>query len=179
MFANRTDSFGRVTRALHWTPALLVLALLGLGTAIARMELSLSTLWLFSLHKSLGIAVLLLTALRLAWHRVSPPPAPLPAPAPWQTALARAVHRTFYVLLVAIPLSGWIGSGASGLDVIVFGGLRLPPLVAPSIAVEDAAFAVHRLLTRLFAALVLLHAAAALHRARAGDGTLRRMLRGG
>lgn len=175
---NDAARFGWLTRALHWVIALLVLGQWGLGTLIAGMQASLSNLWLFGLHKSLGITVLMLMVLRLAWHRISPPPLPLPGPPPWQQALARATHAAFYVLLVLVPLSGWIASGASGLDVVVFGGVVLPPLAPASVALEDAFFRVHDILTKVLMGLIALHVAGAVKRAVAGDGTLRRMIRG-
>lgn len=175
---NGPAGFGWLTRALHWAIAALVLGQWALGTVIAGMQASLSNLWLFGLHKSLGVTILGLMLLRLAWHRLSPPPPPLPGVARWQMALARATHAGFYMLLVLVPLSGWIASGASGLDVVVFGGLVLPPLAPASVAVEDAFFRVHRVLTKALLALIALHVAGAIKRAMAGDGTLRRMLRG-
>lgn len=175
---NGSDSFGWLTRGLHWSIAALVLGQWALGTAIAGMQASLSNLWLFGLHKSVGVTILALMVLRLAWHRLSPPPPPLPGVAPWQIALARATHVGFYVLLVLAPLSGWIASGASGLDVVVFGGVVLPPLAPASVAVEDAFFLVHDVLTKALLALIALHVAGAVKRAVAGDGTLRRMIRG-
>lgn len=175
---NGPDSFGWVTRALHWSIAALVLGQWALGAVIAGMQASLSNLWLFGLHKSVGITILALMVLRLVWHRLSPPPPPSPGPPRWQIALARAAHAAFYVLLLLVPLSGWIASGASGLDVVVFGGVVLPPLAPPSVAVEEAFFQVHDVLTKALLALIALHVAGAVKRAWAGDGTLRRMVRG-
>lgn len=175
---NDLDGFGWLTRALHWTVAALVLGQWGLGTTIANMQASLSNLWLFGMHKSVGVTILALMLLRLAWHRLSPPPSPLPGVPRWQLTLARATHAGFYILLVLVPLSGWIASGASGLDVVVFGGVVLPPLAPPSVAVEDAFILIHRVLTRVLLVLIALHVAGAIKRAMAGDGTLRRMICG-
>lgn len=175
---NDTDGFGWVTRLLHWAIAALVVLQWALGSVIADMQANLSNLWLFGLHKSLGVSILALMCLRLAWHRVSPPPPPLPGVPGWQIGLARGVHAGFYVLLIAVPLSGWIASGASGLDVVVFGGVVLPPLAPASIAIEDAFFLIHGLLTDLLLVLIALHVAGAVKRAWAGDGTLGRMTRG-
>jgi cytochrome b561 len=175
---NGPEGFGLVTRALHWLTAAGVLAMLGLGLTIARMEASLSNLWLFGLHKTIGLTLLALTLVRIAWHRASPPPPPIAAPRPWQTRLAVATHAGFYALLLVAPLAGWVASAASGLDVVVFGRWTLPKVAPTSPALEAAAFAVHRAATWTFGALVLLHIAGAAARAARGDGTLRRMLRG-
>ena len=172
---NTESSFGWVTRAIHWAMALGVIAMLGLGSYIARMEVGMSNLWLFGLHKSIGVVLLALLILRLIWHLASPPSRSLPADTPWKDSAARWVHRSFYVLLIAVPLSGWVGSGASGLDVVIFERFTLPPLAPTSEAWESAAFAVHFVLTKLLALCVVLHVAGALTRR---DGTLRRMVRG-
>jgi cytochrome b561 len=176
---NGPDSFGAVTRTLHWLMAAGVLVMLGFGTYVARMEVGLSNLWLFGLHKSVGLTLLALLLARLVWHRLSPPPPPLAGPPPWQMRLARATHGGFYALLLLVPLSGWVGSAATGLDVVLFGHWALPPVAPASEALEGAAFGVHRVLTKLLAALVLLHVAGAAKRALSGDGTLRRMISGG
>lgn len=177
-WTNGPQSFGRITRALHWTTAALVLCQLPLGAYTARMAPGLSNLWLYGLHKSLGVAVLALVLVRLAWHRLSPPPPPLGPPGAWDRRAAQAVHGALYLCLLAQPLAGWVASSATGLEVVVFGGLVLPPLAPASPAWEDAAFALHRWLGWGLAALVAVHVAGALRRARARDGTLRRMLRG-
>ena len=176
--ANAPDSFGLITRLLHWLTAAAVLGLLGLGSYIARMEVGLSNLWLFGLHKSLGLTVLALTLLRLAWHRASPPPPPIPGPPPWQMRAARATHAALYALLIAVPVAGWVGSSASGIDTVLFGRWTLPPVAPVSEPLEAAAFAAHGVLTKLLLAVVLLHVAGAVARGLGRDGTLRRMVRG-
>lgn len=175
---NGVAEFGWVSIALHWVTAVAVLTQLGLGSYVARMPPRLDNLWLFGLHKSIGFSVLGLTLLRLLWHRLSPPPGPLPGAPPWADRLARATHRLLYVLLIAIPLSGWVASSATGLDVLFAERWRLPAIAPVSEAWEDAGFLVHGVLTKLLGALLLLHVAGAVKRSVEGDGTLRRMLRG-
>lgn len=175
---NGADSFGAVTRTLHWSVAVCVLAALPLGTFIARSEITLSNLWLFAFHKSLGVTVLSLVILRLAWHRVSPPPAPIPAKRAWQDVAARWVHRSFYVLLLAVPLSGWFASSATGIDSVIWGRWTLPRIAPVSERWESLGFAIHWWLTKLLALGVLLHLAGVVQRVRGGDGTLRRMIFG-
>ena len=175
---NTADRFGWLSRALHWGMALAILGMLGLGTVLDRMEVNLSNLWLFGLHKTVGITLLALMVLRLVWHRISPPPRPLGGVPGWQITAARWTHRAFYGLLLAVPLSGWIASSATGIDVMFADRWGMPALAPVSEAWENAGFAVHGILTKLLAALILLHVAGALKRAIAGDGTLRRMLWG-
>ena len=172
------DGFGWVSRTIHWAMAAGIIAMLGLGLYIAEMEPSLDTLWLYGLHKSVGLTLLLLVLLRILWHRLSPPPPPLGGVAPWQMALARGAHLALYALMLAVPLTGWIGSAATGIDVLWW-GLRLPRPVPLSEAWSEAAFALHGGLTKVLTGVVGLHVAGALWRQFGhGDGTLRRMLRG-
>ena len=176
---NNPGSFGWVTRLLHWITAVLVLTALPLGLWIAEMEPSLSAIKYFGYHKTIGITILALCVLRILWHRVSPPPEPLPGKSPWQDRAARAVHRAFYVLLLAMPLSGWAASSATGIDTVVFNRWTLPRIAPVSETWEAAGFALHGLLGSLLAAAVALHLAGALHRAFVSrDGTVARMIRG-
>ncbi|MEL6643836.1 MAG: cytochrome b/b6 domain-containing protein [Pseudomonadota bacterium] len=171
---NTLNEFGIITRVLHWLIAVGVIAMLALGSYITRMEVGFSNFWLFGLHKSIGLTLFLLVGIRIVWHVISRPPAPLPS-APWKDRLARWVHLGFYALLVLVPLTGWIASAASGLDVVVFDRLTLPQIAPTSETVEEAFFTLHWGLTKLLAALALLHIAGALTRR---DGTLRRMILG-
>ena len=174
---NGPDSFGLVTRVIHWGMMLLVVAMLALGNRIAGMEPGLSILWLYGLHKTLGFLVLALVLVRIAWHLVSPPPPPLGARGLSFWA-ARSAHWAFYVLLIAIPLTGWAGSSATGIDVMIADRWTVPPLVAPSAEGEAFWFRLHGILTKILLGLVVLHMLGALKREMDGDGTLTRMIRG-
>lgn len=174
---NTADGFGLVTRLFHWGMMALVLFMLALGTRVANLEPGLAGLWLISLHKTLGFLVLALILMRILWHLASPPPRPMGPPG-LMLILAKAVHRAFYLLLIAIPLAGWAGSSATGIDVMIADRWTLPPLVAASEAAEIFWFGVHGALTKLLIGLILLHVAGAVKRALSGDGTLRRMIRG-
>ena len=176
---NGADRFGWVTRALHWGTALAVLAALPLGLWISDMEPSLAALRYFGWHKTLGITVLALILLRIVWHRVSPPPPPIPSGTVWQDRAATFVHRAFYLLLLAMPLSGWIASSATGIDTVVFGRWTLPRIAPVSEAWEEAGFEIHETIASLLVVLIVLHVAGAAHRALIHrDGTLRRMVTG-
>lgn len=173
---NTPESFGLVTRLLHWGIAGLVVVQLSLGLRIADMEPGLSNLWLYSLHKSLGLITLALMTARILWHLASPPPRPIGGG--WQAIAARATHWMIYALLLAIPLSGWAASSATGIDILFFDRWTVPPIAPVSALWEERGFALHDLLTKALLALVFLHMGAALKREMDGDGTLRRMIRG-
>lgn len=158
--------------------ALAIVFMLVFGTVLARMTPALGTLWLYPLHKSIGLGLLALVLLRLVWHRISPPPASLTTGIPrWQQRAARAAHAGLYTLMIAAPLSGWIGSAATGITVSFFGLGPLPQIVPASEWLDSAGFLAHAILTKALFALVILHVAAALHRHFSfRDRTLRRML---
>lgn len=175
---NTSDSFGLVTRLLHWLMALAILIMLALGTRLQGLQPGLANLWLYGLHKSIGLSLLMLVLIRLVWHRISPPPAPIGDPSALSQRLARAGHILIYLLLIAIPLSGWVASSASGIDTMFFDTWVVPPIAPVSEAWESAGWAVHGALTKLLMALLLIHVGAALKRQMEGDGTLSRMWSG-
>jgi cytochrome b561 len=175
---NGANRIGIVTRLLHWTMAAGVLATIPIGLRIANAEPSLALIPWFGLHKTIGVTLLALVLLRLAWHRITPPPGPLPGGPPWARKLARATHRAFYLLLLLVPLTGWIASSATGLDTVVFGRWTVPALAPASPGIERWAFALHRAGAYALAALVVVHVAGAVKRTIAGDGTLGRMITG-
>jgi cytochrome b561 len=175
VLANGSARFGLFTRVIHWVTAVLVIGMLGFGTYIARMEVDMSNFHLFGWHKTIGIVVLTLVIVRLVWHRLSPPPGPMETVPRWQLRLATFAHLALYLLLIAVPLTGWIASAATGIDVVIFGSWTLPRIAPVSEAWENGFFTAHGVLTKLLAALVVLHVAGALHRS---DGTLRRMVFG-
>ncbi len=174
---NGPAEFGLVTRLLHWTMMLIIFGQLALGLRIENMEPGLANLWLYGLHKTLGFLVLVLILIRIAWHIASPPPPPL-GPRNALFLLARAVHLAIYTLLIVIPLTGWAGSSATGLDVMIAEHWTVPPLVEASEEAETFWFGLHDILTKLLMALILLHVLGALRRQAEGDGTLTRMIRG-
>ena len=178
VWRNDAAHYGRVSRLLHWTMAALILGQIPLGLYLLRMTPGLANLWLFGLHKSLGVTVLLLALVRLIWHRVSPPPAPLGDPRHWTGRLARAVHAAIYVLLLVIPLSGWIGASGSGIQTVLWNRWTLPAIAPATEAWQDGGFLVHAVATRLLMALLALHIAGALRRAMLHDGTLARITTG-
>lgn len=174
---NGPDEFGLVTRTLHWTMMFIVLGQIALGLRIANLEPGLASLWLYGLHKTAGFGLLALILIRIAWHLVSPPPPPL-GPHNALFRVARTVHWALYLLLVAIPLTGWAGSSATDLDVMIADRWIVPPLVEASEKSEAFWFGLHDILTKLLMALIALHVLGALKRQTQGDGTLTRMLKG-
>lgn len=176
---NTEHGFGRISRLIHWAMAALIIGQLLLGLRIADMQPGLANLWLYGLHKTIGFAALALILLRLGWHRFSPPPPPLGDPKALANRAARAAHRLLYTLLLVIPLSGWIASSATGIDVMVLERWTMPVIAPISEAWEKNGFLVHSVAGKVLMAILLLHVAGALLRAIQGDGTLDRMISGG
>lgn len=183
--ANTPLRFGLVAVTLHWLIALLFLAMLAIGVTMTNLALADPlTFPLYQLHKSIGVTIFVLVVLRLAWRITGHVP-PLPGTLkPWERAAAYLTHYGLYVVLLAMPLTGWITVSASpyGIPTILYGYVKLPHLgfVVTSThkaAIESAASWTHWGLAWIGVTLVALHAAAALkHHFILKDDVLMRML---
>ena len=160
--ADAVERYSAPAIVLHWLVAVLIFVTFPLGLIMQDLPLSPDKLKLYSYHKWIGISILMLVALRLAWRFTHSPP-PLPASvAPWQRTVSRIVHGLLYALMLAIPLSGWLMSSAKGFQTVWFGVLPLPDLVGKDKALGEQLAALHEALNFTLLAFVLLHAAAAL-----------------
>lgn len=169
------QQYNRPAVALHWLIALLILAALPLGLYMHDLPLSPTKLKLFSYHKWIGVTVLWLAVLRILWRFAQKAPAPLPAPR-WQQLAAAATHGFLYLLLFAIPISGWLMSSAKGFTTVYFGVLSLPDLVAKDATLGETLTEVHEALNYFLMGLLALHIAGALkHHFIDHDATMRRM----
>jgi cytochrome b561 len=171
--------YTRTAIALHWLTALLILVALPMGMVMHELDLSPFKLQLYAWHKWIGVTVFGLTLLRLLWratHPVPPPPAGMPA---WQRWLASGVHGLLYLLLILIPLSGWLMSSAKGFQTVYLGIWPIPDLVGKHEDLGEILEEVHEALNNGLMWLLLAHVGAALkHHYLDGDDTLRRMLPG-
>ncbi len=165
-------------QALHWLVAAMMFAVLPLGwIAVALPEQNAWSQTFFTLHKSFGLTILALTAVRLAWRARNPAPALPPRMARWEQVSATASHWLLYAVLVGMPLSGYLLSSAGGHAITYFGIFSVPTL-PKSKAWEDAAMSLHVATGQwLVYALILLHlAATAFHVVAHRDGIIDRML---
>jgi cytochrome b561 len=154
--------YSRPAIVLHWLLALLIFVAFPLGVYMHELPLSPDKLKLYSYHKWIGITILMLVAIRLAWRLTHTPP-PLPVSvAGWQRRASAIVHGLLYLLMVAIPLSGWLMSSAKGFPVVWFGVLPLPDLVGKDKALGELLTGVHQALNFTMLGLVVLHVGAAL-----------------
>src|SRR5437867_13177304 len=103
MLRNDADSWGALAKLFHWVMAALILAQIALGVMAAGWRVSPTKIELFFWHKSTGMLILALVALRLLW-RLANPPLELPSGlAGWERAAARLTHVRLYALTVALP----------------------------------------------------------------------------
>ena len=182
---NTQERYGAVTKAFHWTIALGVIVMIPLGIVANDLPFATSEelarkAALFSIHKTLGVTILLVAVARIAWAVSQPKPGHLHPDRRLETALADTVHYLLYATLILVPLSGWIGHAASeGFAPILWPLGQSLPLVPKSEAVHRTAFALHIVFERVLALSLLLHVAGALkHHFWDRDATLRRMAPG-
>jgi cytochrome b561 len=173
---NPPGRYTTVAIVLHWVIALLVIGQFILGwqmQGIAKDPPG-PRVTAFNLHKSIGLTLLMLMALRLAWRARHAPPPPLPMPV-WQERLARATHGLFYATLILLPLTGYLGSEFSGYPVKYF-GIALPQWAGKNPAMKEFLSAAHLTLTWILLTLFGLHLAGAIKHAFIDrDGLLARM----
>ena len=176
MIRNSRHHWGQISIALHWLTALLVIGLAVVGLLMTELPNSALKVQVYALHKSFGLTVLALTALRLLWRLIAGAPDETPAPRLQQLA-ARAVHWALYALLFALPLSGWLFNSAAGFPLKWFGWITLPKLFTGyNPELRQLAHELHENGFYLLALLLLLHAGAALyHHYVRKDDTLNRM----
>jgi len=168
--------WGSVAKFFHW---IIALAILGNGTFGLLMDLAHSPMqkinWL-ALHKSIGLTVLALVLLRVLWRWGDGRPREEPAPR-WQQWSAHVVHGVLYVLIVALPLSGWWFNSVTGKPLQWFKLFNLPALAAKNDELRRFAHGVHEYLFWFLLLVLVAHVGAALkHHVFDNDNVLRRML---
>jgi cytochrome b561 len=156
--------FSPLQRFLHWLMAICILAMLFIGVGMVS-TIAPKYLPLISIHKSLGIAILVLALIRLVVRfAYGAPPLPPDLPAPLKLA-ADLSHYALYALMIAMPLLGWAMLSAGSYPVELYGGIRLPAILPPSDSLHTLLWGAHYYLAFAFFAVVLLHIAAALFHA--------------
>ncbi len=158
-----TDSvrYTKVAIWLHWLIGLAVIANIGLAMLTEDMPRE-THLAAMAVHKAMGITILGLTILRILWRLGHRPP-PLPAATPlWQRPLSKIVHILFYVLLILLPLSGWVWMSAADRPIDFFGLFTVPVIVAPNEGLADVMHDRHEMLGLAMLGLAAIHILAAL-----------------
>jgi len=173
---NDPERYGAVAQTLHWAIVVLVIVQVTLALMADDLPRGVEKLELVTRHKSFGITILALVILRLVWRLLNQPP-PLPPMPGWQRVAAQFSHWGLYVLLLAMPLSGWMMSSSANYPVSWFGLFQLPDLVSPSKPLSELMHELHETFAWLLLTLIGVHVAAALkHQFWDRNGLLWRML---
>jgi len=173
---NTTARWGAVAQSLHWLIVALIITQVVLALSAAQLH-GMAKLAMLARHKSVGITILMLAAVRLVWRLVNPTP-PLPVRLkPYERFLANFTHAALYVLIFAMPITGWIMTSARGFPASWFNLFQLPDLVAKNRPLYEAMQETHEALAWTLGAVATLHVLAALkHQFVLKDTVLRRML---
>jgi len=173
---NSTARWGSVAQFLHWLIVALIITQVVLALSAERLH-GMAKLAMLARHKSVGITILMLAVVRLVWRLVNPTP-PLPSTLkPYERVLANLTHMALYVLIFAMPITGWIMTSARGFPASWFNLFQLPDLVAKNRALYEAMQETHEALALTLGAVATLHLLAALkHHFVLKDTVLRRML---
>lgn len=175
--ASNPARHGFLARFFHWSVALLVLLMIPAGFVMVQDGLPRSVQnALFLVHKNAGLLVLALVILRLSWRQFRPPP-PLPESVPrWQAWLATLNHRLLYLLLVVMPIAGYVRVKAGGFPIETLDAWGVPALVPKSDYVAGIAKTLHYYGGLAITALIALHVLAAMyHHFVRRDGVVARM----
>jgi len=175
-FRNTTRSWGSLSKAFHWLIVLLIINQWWIAERADELK-GLAKLEALGTHKSFGMTILMLAVLRLLWRLVNPTPELTSETKPWERALARISHVSLYVLIFAMPLTGWMMSSAKNYPVSWFKMFQFPDLVAPAEQTFHQMLDLHHLLFKVLVGVALLHVAGALkHHFIDRNDVLKRML---
>lgn len=175
-FRSTTSRWGLVAASLHWIMAAAIIAMLVLGTVMVNYPMSTTKLKLFAAHKSIGFTLLVLVWIRLLWRLADRRPDWPDGLTDSHRVLARGAHVALYLLMVLVPLSGWLINAASGFPLNWFGLYAVPSPMAPDETLQLLAERIHLVVVITLATIVSLHVAGALyHQFARRNGLIRRM----
>ena len=177
MLKSDASRWGSLAKFFHWAVVGLILVQGTLGLVMVELPRGPGVIPYYSFHKSLGLTIFALALARLTWRALDPRPE-LPAGTPlWQVTAARAGHALLYVLLFAVPLSGWWFDSVAALRPLYwFGLIEVPHLTGPDQSIKDFAAEVHETLFWVLVAVAAAHAMIALiHQFVERDNILGRM----
>lgn len=171
-----SKSYSRTAQYLHWAVAAMIVLQYVLIELAEDSESRIGRLALTANHKSVGMTILVLAVLRLAWRlKVSPPKLPDHMPN-WQVQVSGLTHWALYGLLFALPLTGWLMSSAASYSVSWFGLFSWPDLIAPNESRRDVLKFIHEWLGKGLFVLAVVHVLAACkHHFLDKDNVLKRM----
>jgi cytochrome b561 len=163
MLTNSADRYGLVSRFLHWLMALLILAMIGIGAYMTDLDKEDPLrAQLFTMHKEIGVTILVLAVLRILWILASRPPVLPAALQRWEVILAKSTVGLLYLLMLATPIAGYLMTNTGGKPISYFGLFDLPALMAKNHDLHETLEGVHEFLAFTILALVCLHALGAI-----------------
>ena len=162
MIPDTGTHWGSVTRTLHWLMAVLILAMFVLGWTAVNYPMSPTKLDLFIWHKSIGLTLFALVVIRILWRLANETPSPPSGISTGEHKLARMGHMSLYLLMVLMPVSGYVVNSTANFPFRYFGGLRVPNLIPTDKAWQNVAENIHLATSWILALVVLLHVLAAL-----------------
>lgn len=174
---NTTQGYGAIAKFFHWAIFLLIAGLFIAGFIMTDMSNGPDKFKIYGIHKSTGIVVLMLALMRLGWKMASVAPLLPESMHVLEKLAARIGHAVLYILMIAMPISGWMMSSAAGFPVSVFGLFILPNLIEPSKEVANNLRNAHEFMAYILLVVVALHVLAALlHHFYYKNNVLKRML---
>ncbi len=174
---NTAERWGAVSQLFHWIIVVLILLIAYLGLTMTGLPNGPRKINIYALHKSIGLTILALVTLRLLWRLYAGAPTPVVGTPSWQHRIASLTHFGLYVLLFAMPLSGWLFNSAAGYPLQWFKLFNLPAIAARNEDLKALAETAHSTMFWILVVLVLAHAGAAFyHHLFQNDDTLSRML---
>jgi cytochrome b561 len=160
---SRAQKYTSIAMAFHWIIAALIVWGFALGWIMTDIPgFTPTKLRYFSWHKWIGVTVLGLAVLRLVWRALNRPPALPEGMHGWEKLAAHAGHIALYILMLAIPVSGYFYTCAAGVPVVYLGVLRLPMVVAPDHATAGVLKLIHIALNYALLAAVAGHVLAVI-----------------
>lgn len=172
---NTRESYGSVAKFFHWLIAIVILVQIIYGFFLESVPKDYQP-FAYNTHKLIGLTLLLMMVLRLCWALVNVKPELPIGTLPWQRFAERFVHTMLYFVVIVMPISGLIGSNASGKPPHI-GDFKFTLPVPEDKALVDTAFAVHNTLALVLIGLLVVHVGATLyHHYIKKDNILRRML---
>lgn len=176
-FRNTETRFGAVAQFFHWAIVALIITQYVLAQIFEDMPLGMAKIKMIGNHKAVGMTILMLAVLRLIWRWMNPVPALPGTLKPYERRLAHISHILLYLLIFAIPISGWIMSSVANIPVSYFGLFSFPDLLGEDKSLVDPVKEVHEILNVILLVTVMVHVAAALkHHFILKDDVLKRML---
>jgi len=181
---NTPDSYGTVTKSLHWIIFVLFTIMFVLGFGLMGGDPSTTAFgadWdsVFDWHATIGIVVLALATVRIVWRAKTPLPSWAPGLSPRERSIAHRTEQVMYVVMVAKPVSGFVLSGAAGYDIDLFGAVSIGNPFGVDSGLEDVALTVHIVTGIAFLVAWVIHVGQALrHQFLKKDHLIERMTTG-